>query len=279
LNGAVTDEEQELTPVSRTAVGVARIRASESERAGRLFDDPYAARFVAAMPTAYDDTAQRTDAERTMAARLAVHVIIRTRFYDDYLLAAADAGIRQVVLVAAGLDTRAFRLDWPAGLRLFEIDLPPVLAFKDDVLRGERPRCDRVTVAADLTGDWPDALRAAGFGPTEPTAWLVEGLLVYLTSADTDRLLTDITRLAAPGCRIACERGGNVPPSDAGDAPAGVTALWQGGLEQDVDAWLAGHGWTAEVHGLADVAAGYGRPLRTETQSAFVTAILGPPGG
>lgn len=266
------DDANELTPVSKTAVGVARIRASETERPDRLFDDPYAARFVAAMPSAYDGTAQRTDAERVLAARLAVHVIIRTRFYDDYLLAAATSGVRQVVLVAAGLDARAFRLDWPAGLRLYEIDLPPVLDFKADALRDERPRCARVAVAADLTGDWPVTLRDGGFDPAEPTAWLVEGLLVYLTPADTDRLLTGISAVAAPGSRIACERGGNPAVPSGDDAPVGVTALWQGGLDQDADAWLQGHGWSAEVHGLADVAAGYGRPLRTQTQSAFVTA-------
>ena len=273
------DDQSRLTPVSKTAVGVARIRASETARSDRLFDDPYAARFVEAMPSAYDEDTQRTDAERTMAARLAVHVIIRTRFYDDYLLAAVSSGIRQVVLVAAGLDARAFRLDWPAGLRLYEIDLPPVLDFKAGVLRDARPRCTRVAVAADLTGDWTAALRDGGFDPTEPTAWLVEGLLVYLTPADTDRLLTDISALAAPGSQIACERGGNpatAATSAGAEPPIGVTALWQGGLDQDADAWLQGHGWSAEVHGLADVAAGYGRPLRTQTQSAFVTATRRP---
>src|SRR3954447_21152784 len=101
-----------LTGVSKTALGVARIRAGESRRPDRLFDDPYAAAFVAAMPDAYADMASRSDEQRAIGAALAVHVAIRTRLYDDYLLDAVDRGCRQVVLLAAGLDTRAFRLAW-----------------------------------------------------------------------------------------------------------------------------------------------------------------------
>jgi methyltransferase (TIGR00027 family) len=272
LNVTVADAADELTPVSQTAIGVARIRAAESERPDRLFDDPYAAAFVAAAPTSYDDERGRTDDERMIAARLAVHVTLRTRLYDEYLLAATAAGIRQVVLVAAGLDTRAYRLEWPTQTRVFEVDLPAVLEFKDGVLAGQEARCHRIAVPADLTSDWTTALRDSGFDVDAPTAWLVEGLLVYLYHDDAERLLSDITAQSADGSRVASERGATTIAAD-GSEPAGVTALWKGGLAQGVDTWLRGNGWTTEVHGLAVVAAAYGRPLRTETQSAFVTAV------
>jgi methyltransferase (TIGR00027 family) len=261
----------ELTPVSKTAVGVARIRADESARPDRLFDDPFAAAFVAAMPAAATDDADEPTDPAT-AARLAVHVILRTRFYDEYLLAAAASGVRQVVLLAAGLDTRAYRLDWPDDIRLFELDLPPVLTFKDEVLADATPRCARVVVPADLTADWSSALRAAGFDDHAPTAWLIEGLLIYLGGDDADRLLGEVTALSAAGTRIACERGRAM---SAGATDTGVTRLWKGGLDAGVDEWLQLHGWQTDVHRLTAVATAYGRPLRAETTSAFVTATRG----
>lgn len=257
-----------LTGVSRTAVGVARIRAAESARPDRLFDDPYAAAFVAAMPAAAeDDSHDPTD--RDVAVRLAAHVVLRTRFYDEYLLTATRDGIRQVALLAAGLDTRAYRLDWPAGVRLFELDLPPVLSFKDEVLRDQQPRCARTVVPTDLTDDWATDLRAAGFDPGAPTAWLVEGLLVYLAVGEAERVLERLSDVSAPGSRIACERGGAM---SAGLTDTGVTRLWKGGLDAGVDHWLELHGWQPDVHRLASVAESYGRPIRGESISAFVTA-------
>ena len=123
-----------LTGVPKTALGVARIRAGESKRADRLFDDPLAWAFVAAMPDAYSDQAERSETAKLIGARVALQVVVRTRFYDDYLLAATADGIRQVVLLAAGLDTRAFRLPWPDGTTVFEVDLPETTGFKNDVL-------------------------------------------------------------------------------------------------------------------------------------------------
>ncbi|MEV4259539.1 SAM-dependent methyltransferase, partial [Spirillospora sp. NPDC049652] len=134
--------------VGRTALGVARMRAAEHRRPDRLFTDPFAAAFAAAGPPAPPGR------DGPMRDLLILQVIVRTRFYDDYLRAAADAGIRQVVLLAAGLDTRAFRLDWPAGTRLFEVDLPDVLAFKAATLADAEPRCERAAVAADLREEW-----------------------------------------------------------------------------------------------------------------------------
>jgi methyltransferase (TIGR00027 family) len=198
---------------------------------------------------------------------LALHVVVRTRFYDDYLLA---AGCRQVVLLAAGLDARAFRLPWPAGTRVFELDLPEVLAVKDRVLAAQaaRPACARTAVAVDLREDWPSALLAAGFEPAEPTAWLIEGLLVYLTAEQAAALLTTVRALSAAGSRLATEGTG---VAQVARTRQGVTALWRGGLD-DPPGWLARHGWRAEVHGFADLAATYGGPLPGPAASGFVTA-------
>ena len=152
---------ESLSPVSRTAVGVAALRAYESSRPDRLFEDPYAAAFAEAGRAALPRT---EDGHARLGALMYPQVVVRTRFFDDYLL---GGGCTQVVLLAAGLDARAFRLAWPPGTRLFELDLPEVLAFKDDVLaaHGATPACERVVVPADLREDWATALREAGFDP------------------------------------------------------------------------------------------------------------------
>jgi methyltransferase (TIGR00027 family) len=255
-----------MDEVSKTALGVARVRAAESERADRLFDDPWAAKFCAAAPD------QVPGGERTaLSLAFAFHAIIRTRFYDDYL---RESGCRQVVLLAAGLDSRAYRLDWPAGTSLYEVDLPKVLAFKETVLGDAEPRCTRAVVPADLRDDWAKALRDKGFRPDQPTAWLAEGLLIYLTPTDADRLLSTVTVLSAPGSRLAFERGDLSHRDEAMNSPSmqRYSSLWQGGLDQPPSAWLAEHGWQPTEHELNEIAAGYGRPLRRETRSGFVTA-------
>ncbi len=169
--------------VGRTAIGVAHVRAEESRRPDRLFHDPYAEAFVAAAPNTLPTEHEASHDLAAWGAEWAVHATIRTRFFDDYLLAAGAAGCRQVVLLAAGLDTRALRLDWPEGTRVFELDLPDMLTFKERVLADHPSRpapapCERTTVAVDLRADWPAALTGAGFDPSQPTAWLAEGLLI-----------------------------------------------------------------------------------------------------
>src|SRR5690242_11662811 len=120
----------ELTEVSKTAIGVALVRAMESRRTDRLFNDPYAGELVAAAPDYLAERAARPSGQNPATIALAAHIAVRTRFYDTYLLDACAEGCRQVALIAAGLDARAYRLDFPPGVRLFELDLPPVLAFK-----------------------------------------------------------------------------------------------------------------------------------------------------
>ena len=271
--------------VGRTALGVARVRARESKRGDRLFDDPFAQAFVDAAPGVFPEEPQPggPPAAAGPLARLGaafyVHAVVRTRFYDEYLTAAAAAGGVQLVLLAAGLDTRAFRLTWPPGTRLFEVDLPAVLAFKEEVLAagGAVPRCERTAVPADLREDWPQKLADAGFGPGQPTAWLAEGLLIYLAPGQVTELFTAVTGQSPAGSRLAFEHnpaGRDALTARAARLPAmrQYTSLWQGGLAE-APGWLAGHGWDTAFHPLADVARGYGRPLPDPARSGFLTAV------
>jgi methyltransferase (TIGR00027 family) len=265
--------------VSRTAVGVAALRAYESSRPDRLFDDPYAAAFAEAGRSALPGT-EGAPVQSGLGALMYPQIVVRTRFYDDYLL---DAGCAQVVLLAAGLDARAFRLAWPPGTRVFEVDLPEVLAFKDDVLaaRGASPACERVVVRADLREDWATALREAGFDPDVPTAWLVEGLLIYLSYEDAERLLTTVGELSAPGSRVSFEHRPHAGPDSlvsrarATEGGEHVTGLWRGGLGTTAPEWLAAHGWQPSTVTRAELGESYGRPADDDaTADGFVTAVL-----
>jgi methyltransferase (TIGR00027 family) len=287
--------------VGRTSLGVARVRAWESRRPDRLFDDPYAAAFAAAAEPdgAAAETesgagsAEAAESERPGAAktgesaargsfraRLAYHVIIRTRFYDDYLLAACEAGCRQVVLLAAGLDTRAYRLPWPDGVHLYELDLPEVLSFKEGVLteQGAVARCTRTTLATDLREDWPARLAEAGHDATSPTVWLIEGLLVYLSAEETTTVLTRAGARSAPGSRLSLERN-NATTTISAEERAELkdyTSLWKGGLGSETEDWLSQNGWQVETHDLTEIAASYGRPTDAVSTSGFLTATYAP---
>lgn len=216
----------------------------------------------------------------SLGAVFSFHAVIRTRFFDDYLLAACAAGCRQAVLLAAGLDTRAFRLAWPPGVRLFELDLPEVLAFKERVLAGQGavPRCERIILPADLREDWPDQLSEAGFVSTQPTAWLAEGLLVYLSAHEAAYLLTAVGELSTSTSQLSFEHGGIADVSLLSQARAmpamnQFTSLWRGGLGEDAPGWLSRHGWQVQTHDRATLAASYGRPVPGHSNGGFVTAV------
>lgn len=263
-------------------MGMARLRAAEGLRPDKLFDDRYAAAFVAAAPLA--TPADDGVSEGTLGAAFAFAGVIRTRFYDDYLTASVLAGRRQMVLMAAGLDTRAFRLAWPPGVVLYELDLPEVLCFKDEVLDAQdaTPRCRRVAVPVDLRGGWVSSLRAAGFEPDAPTAWLVEGLLIYLTREEAVELLTTIGKLSASRSQLAAER--RAAQSDdlrqqVQGIPAmrGFAAMWRGGLHEDLGNWLERNGWTTTLHDRTDVASALGRSAPASDGSGFVIASRSDP--
>jgi methyltransferase (TIGR00027 family) len=221
-----------------------------------------------------------------LGAIFQARVAIRTRFYDDYLLATCAAGCRQVVLLAAGMDTRGYRLDWPPGTRLFEIDQPDVLAFKNAVLttRDAVPRCHRVARAADLRQDWAGVLLDSGLRPSERTAWLAEGLLIYLTAEEADHLFATITGLSAPGSTIAFEYTDYLS-DDAGTSPISyartmpgmsrITALWKGGLGAETPDWLGRHGWRVQTHSIGPAAASYHRSVPGRARGGFLTATRG----
>ncbi|TFV58064.1 class I SAM-dependent methyltransferase [Mycobacterium sp. PS03-16] len=211
--------------VGATATMVAAARAVASRQPDALIDDPFAEPLVRAVGVDFftrlatgDLTPADLDPEAVGGMgnmdRFTDGMAARTRFFDDFFSTAAAAGVRQAVILASGLDSRAYRLTWPAGTVVFEIDQPEVIAFKTETLDGlgARPTTDRRVVAMDLRGDWVAALEAAGFDRTAPTAWIAEGLFGYLPPEAQDRLLDQITELSPAGSRVAAE--GVVSPSD-----------------------------------------------------------------
>jgi methyltransferase (TIGR00027 family) len=265
-----------VSGVGVTALGAAAMRALEGYQAEPLVLDPYAAAFVkaaadqlpAAIPLTPEDAAADPDFPWSGMGH---YVGVRSRFFDDFVAAAAEGGSRQTVILAAGLDTRAFRLDWLPGATVYEIDAPMVLAFKDSVLAGQgaAARCDRRTVTADLRADWPAALKEAGFDPAAPTAWLAEGLFPYLPDEAMDFLLGHVHKLSAPGSRIAVDHmpggtsaiGGSLQREIATRAGEELTTIWIAGQQHDPASWLLTHGWTASVSQVSWVASAYGRPM------------------
>lgn len=203
--------------VGATATMVAAARAVASRADDAVIDDPFAEPLVRAVGVDFftrlaagELTPADLDSDDSPVGmrRFADGMAARTRFFDDFLAAAtAAAGIRQVVILASGLDARGYRLPWPDGTVVFEIDQPEVIAFKTQTLAdlGAHPTAELRTVAIDLRNDWPAALTAAGFDRTAPTAWIAEGLFGYLPPEAQDRLLDQVTELSAPGSRLGAE--------------------------------------------------------------------------
>ena len=198
------------TSVGATATMVAAQRALSSDE--KLIDDPYAAPLVRAV--GIDVYVRLVNGQIPAGGdsefdpqRMAQGMACRTRFYDQFFLDATQSGIRQVVILASGLDARAYRLPWPAGTVVYEVDMPEVIEFKTLTLGdlGAEPTAERRTVAVDLRDDWAAALREAGFDTQAPAAWSAEGLLVYLPDEAQDALFDNITALSAPGSRLAFE--------------------------------------------------------------------------
>lgn len=199
-----------LNPVERTALLTAALRSAETLREDRLYEDPYAARLVGDTgPKLLAEVRAATfppDRPRTLPSTPDYNAI-RTRFFDEYLQrAAADPEMTQIVLAPAGMDSRGYRLSWPEHIRYFEVDRPAVLAFKAERLSGVEPRVDHRTVAVDLTADdWEKKLIDAGYDPSLPSTWLLEGLLYYIPEADVHRMLDRVAAISAPGSRITAD--------------------------------------------------------------------------
>ena len=284
--------------VGATATAVAASRAIASQGPDPLLDDPFAEPLVRAV--GLDSFVRMIDGEvlddddplmnrRTISEQIAV----RTRFFDDFFTAASEAGIRQAVILAAGLDTRGYRLPWPSGTVVFEVDQPEVIAFKTTTLDGlgAVPAAARRTVAIDLRDDWPSALRDAGFDPAQATAWIAEGLLVYLPPEAQDRLFDNITALSAPGSRLATEHMdmANMPEDwaeklDERSRRAGtdlnLSELFYSGERNTAGDYLSSHGWQVATHSTAETFAANGFELpddeltRLIGDSGYLTATL-----
>jgi methyltransferase (TIGR00027 family) len=201
--------------VGATATMIAAGRAMATKDARGLINDPFAEPLVRAVGVDFfvkviDGTVDFSTIGNASPARTEAiinGIAVRTKYFDDYLLAAVNAGVRQVVILASGLDSRAYRLQWPADTVVYEVDQPQVIEFKTTTLAaiGARPTAERRTVGIDLRSEWPTALQAAGLDTTAPTAWLAEGLLIYLTSEAQDRLFDNITAMSAPRSTVATE--------------------------------------------------------------------------
>lgn len=202
--------------VGATATMVAAQRVLSHRE--QLIDDPYAEPLVRAVGVDFftrmlDGEINFADIDPSFTPRLAAEgMAVRTRWFDQMFLDAAASGVRQAVILAAGLDSRAYRLPWPDDSVVYEVDQPEVIEFKTTTLAelGAAPTAIHRTVAIDLRDDWPRALRDNGFDPTQPTSWSAEGLLIYLPSEAQDKLFDDITALSAPGSHLATERVPNV---------------------------------------------------------------------
>ena len=249
--------------IAATALMTAASRALESERGDgqALLADDLARPLAGEQGFALLAEAARTGVPSSTDGSPVF--VVRHRFFDDILRDLTGAGIDQVVLVAGGLDTRAYRLPWPAGTLLFEIDQPHVLAYKDTILTslGAHPRCDRREVPADLREGWPAALLERGFDPERPTVWVAEGILFYIPEPSVHRMLDEMRRLSAPGSHVLTDVLGtaNGPPPVVTD----LFAAWDAPFvffSDDPEGLMRRHGWQAEAIPMEDV----GRRLGVE---------------
>ncbi|MCV7092893.1 class I SAM-dependent methyltransferase [Mycobacterium interjectum] len=296
--------------VGATALGVASARAAETRGENPLISDPFAQVFLDAVgdgvwnwhsaPALPPELIEAEPALPLQMQAMVGYMASRTAFFDQFFLDAAKAGIRQAVILAAGLDARSWRLPWPDGTTVYELDQPRVLQFKLSTLteHGAQPACDRVAVAVDLRQDWPEALRRAGFDPAAPSVWSAEGLMPYLPAVAQELLFERVQQLTAPGSRVAVEALGpkfldpgfrarrrermeriralmaNVDP---GREIPRTDELWYFEEREDVGAWFRRHGWDVTVTPSDELMAGYGRraPKEVEDQvpgNLFVAA-------
>jgi methyltransferase (TIGR00027 family) len=292
--------------VGATALGVAAARAAETESENPLISDPFARVFVEAagegMWSIYANPtllAKAVEIQPDVEARIQLMIdfmATRTAFIDEFFLGAADAGVRQVVILAAGLDARAWRLPWPDGTVVYELDQPKVLDFKSNTLseHGAQPTARLVNVPIDLRQDWPKALRENGFDASRPTAWSAEGLVRYLPSQAQDLLFERIHSLSAVGSWLAS----NVPAAGFTDpklvqrqredmqrmrATAAKLVntditdyddLWYPEERTPVDGWLREHGWDVSAATFAQLMARYSRSIPEDAQDSMPPTLF-----
>jgi methyltransferase (TIGR00027 family) len=289
--------------VGATATMVAAARAQATSSPNPLINDPFARPLVEAvgidvftrLARGELSAADIDDDPAHGARRMPDSMAARTKFFDDFFLEATGAGIRQAVILASGLDSRAYRLPWPNGTVVYEIDQPQVIEFKTATLAGlgAEPTANRKTVAIDLRNDWPTALRQAGFDPDQPTAWIAEGLLGYLPPEGQDRLLDNVTALSRAGSRFGTESiadTSNHNEEQVKERMRTMSARWKDhGFELDMtdliyfgdrnaaEAYLNSHGWETSGSTTDELFAKYGlEPLdgAVPFEVHYVSAIL-----
>ncbi|MDV3125751.1 class I SAM-dependent methyltransferase [Mycobacterium sp. 21AC1] len=278
------------TSVGQTALFVAASRALEARKPDPLAVDPYAEVFCRAVGGDWIQAIDGVAPEHPLQTEFGEHFVnfqgARTKYFDEYFRRAGEAGVRQIVLLAAGLDSRAYRLPWQAGTVVYELDQPDVLQFKREALAqvGEEPTAERREVAVDLRDDWMGALRANGFDPSKPSAWIAEGLLIYLPGDAQASLFDGIDQLAAPGSFVAVEEA---VPMDrelfeakraegvaSGEENSFFSLVYN---EQHAPAqeWFSGRGWSAEATTLPAYLERVGRPVPgPESEAGLMTATI-----
>lgn len=235
--------------VSRSSQFMAAVRALETKRPDRLFDDPYAERLAGAEIIAQVKPILQGSDERGRP-----FVAVRTRFFDDFLFSSASQ-INQIVILGAGMDTRAFRLPWPPETCIYELDRPEVLQKKESILQDTPAKCQRICVAADLGKLWSSKLIDARFQPEKPTLWLLEGFLYYLKDTEVYSLLNQISELSAIGSRLGTDSINIKMLQEAGND---LSRRWRYGCDRPEELF-AEHGWEAVVIEPGNEGAHFGR--------------------
>lgn len=296
------DDSWEITEsVGATALGVASSRAAETRSENPLISDPFAQVFldaagdgvwnwhsVSQLPAEVLDAEPEIQLQRQA---MVSYMASRTAFFDQFFVDATGAGIRQAVILAAGLDARSWRLPWPAGTTVYELDQPRVLDFKAATLHehGAQPACNRIAVPVDLRHDWPTALQEAGFDASAPSVWSAEGLMPYLPAAAQELLFDRIQGLSVAGSRVAVEALGPsfldpdyrakrrqrmdrvrslLAKVDPDREVPSTDELWYFEEREDVGDWFTRHGWNVTVTPSDQLMAGYGRSAPKEIQDA-----------
>lgn len=282
--------------VGATATMVAAARALATRDTNPIINDPFAAALVRAVGIDFftrvvDGEIEPTDIGETGNGELQTEtdsLAVRTRFFDEFFTDATAAGINQAVILAAGLDARAYRLAWPPGSVVYEVDQPKVVAFKTETMAGlgATPTAERRTVSIDLREDWPAALRNSGFDDTKPAAWSAEGLLMYLPPEAQDRLFNHITALSAPGSRLATEYHPDSGPTMAERGQAmsdrwadlgcdvDLSGLFYEGERNSVADYLSDRGWQVVTRARRELFGDYGRAFPADDELAAFRNIV-----
>jgi methyltransferase (TIGR00027 family) len=269
-----------MPPVTTTAKWAAAQRARESRRLDRLFFDPFASALAGEEGRTALEISERVNPR---SEDTAAYIAIRVRFLDDLVLRLASEGIRQIVVPAAGMDARAFRLDLAPDTVIYEMDHPELLEEKENILRreGAKPKCRRVTLATDLEHDWAKRLGQAGFSSTQGSIWILEGLLYYLEEEEVGRLLAQISELGVKGSGL----GADVVSRSTITSPWMQASLkqmekrgfaWKFGCD-DPEELLALYGWNAVARQLGEDGANFGRwelPVEPRTRTEIPRTFL-----